>query len=429
MQQLRLDLERETKYNRETQIREDALQVEMGAMRTLLDRNCYVTILIDGDTLTFTKELLARGENGGREAGRLLQEAIHTFAKDNLPHLDKLNIHTKLFLNTKNLIETLTRLKYVDRPASLESFLRGVISSDSTFDVIDTSLDTGLTCKKLKESFAHDFVNVHCHQIFLAALSKDGLKGLLDQDPDIPVHERVTLLEPKGMDLTDNFSQEVQSIKMSSLLVKIPSEASPKQPPPLKVATPVLARVESNSSTRTANTGQASSTNTPVLTWAAMTAQPFVPRPGENRSGASTPFTILSPTVAKAVPTKNVPRNRLGQRVDRVDDSIPYQELQRIKKMKLCNIFYLVGKDVCDGDCGHSHSYPLKQHEKNILKEVARMTPCFYRLDCDDPECIYGHRCPQSKAGKKDCYYKEDCRFTGWGHGIDEKVVRVQSVK
>lgn len=410
-------------------MREDSLQAEMGSIRKLLNRNSYVTVLIDGDNLTFSKDLLAKGECGGQEANKLLQEAVQSFAKDNLPHLDwPVNTHAKLFLNMKTAVENLIRLKLVDRTSTFESFLKGLLQSESVFDIIDTSLETNLTCKRIRESYDHDFVNVHCHQIFLAALSKNGLKGLLEQMPDIPVHERVTLLEPKDMDLADNFSQEVQSIKMSSLLLKIPTMASPKPLPP-KVATPVLARIESNSSTRTANTGLASSTNTPVLSWAAMTAQPFVPKPGESRSGASTPFTVMSPTIAKAVPVKGVARNRLGQRVDKVDDSIPYQELQRIKKMKLCNIYYLVGKNACDSDCGHTHSYLLKQHEKTILKEVARMTPCFYRLECDDPECIYGHRCPQSKPGKKDCYYKEDCRFTGWGHGIDDKVVRVQNVK
>ncbi|KAK5098303.1 hypothetical protein LTS08_006436 [Lithohypha guttulata] len=429
LQQLRLDYEREMKYNRENQITEDALQDEMAAIRTLLDRNNYVTALINGDALTFPKELWSRGEQGGLEAVEALRDSLKSFSRDSLPHLDTINIHAKLFLNVRSLADTLLRLKFVDNFAMVESFLRGLMSSDLLFDVFDTSLTKTLTCQKIRESYHHDFVNVHCHQIFLATLSSDDLSSLLDESPDIPVHERVTLLEPKNMSMADKFSQEVQSIKMDTLLMKLPSETPSRQPPPAKMATPVLARIESTSSTRTMNTGPSSSLSTPVLSWAAMTAQPFVPRPGEDRSATSTPLSLRSPPLAKALPLKSVARNKHGQRVDKVDDSIPYQELQRIKKMKLCNIYYLTGKNACDGSCNHSHTYPLKSHEKSILKEVARMTPCYYKLECDDPECIYGHRCPQSKPGRNDCFYKQDCRFTGWGHGIDDKVVKVQNVK
>ena len=54
------------------------------------------------------------------------------------------------------------------------------------------------------------------------------------------------------------------------------------------------------------------------------------------------------------------------------------------------------------------------------------MTPCHYRTECDDVDCIYGHRCPQNKPHKPDCFYKTDCRFSGWGHGIDETIVKRQ---
>jgi hypothetical protein len=35
-----------------------------------------------------------------------------------------------------------------------------------------------------------------------------------------------------------------------------------------------------------------------------------------------------------------------------------------------------------------------------FLSAIARMTPCRFGLECDDVECIYGHRCPQSEPGK-----------------------------
>jgi len=400
----------------------------MNGMRNLLDRNSYVTVLIDGDSLTFSKEFLSKGELGGIDAAHAIAKIIKSFAVDGLPHLSIVNIHIKLFMNVRGLIDTLVRQRTIQTSATFESFLRGLLSSNMTFDVIDTSCMRGMTMRKIKEAYRHDYINVHCHQIFLAALANEDLNALLDETPDVAVHERVTLLEARGLQSNDMFDHEIQSIKVHSFLVKVGTEMSAMKTPAAKVATPVLARVESNSSSRTINSGQASATSTPVLTWAAMTAQPFVPKPADARSETSTPISTTTPPPAKEV-LSAIPRNRFGQRVDTVDESIPYQELQRIKKMKLCNIFYLQGKNACSGDCGHSHVYPLKATERNILKEVARMTACYYKTECEDPACIYGHRCPQSKPGKNDCYYKTDCRFLGWGHGIDVKVVKTQNVK
>lgn len=338
-------------------------------MRNLLDRNSYVTVLIDGDSLTFSKELVLKGEKGGIDAAQLIANTIKSFAVHGLPHLSTVNVHVKLFMNVRSLIDALIRRNVIQTPTSYETFLKGLLGSNIIFDVIDTSYAKGMTARKIKESYRHDYINVHCHQIFLAALANEDLSALLDETPDVAVHERVTLLEPIGLQSSDRFDHAIQSIKLEGYLTKVGAETVAMKTPAAKVATPVLARIESNSSSRTANSGQASATSTPILTWAAMTAQPFVPKPGDVRSGTSTPMSTMTPPPAKPV-VPSVPRNKHGQRVDNVDQSIPYQELQRIKKMKLCNIFYLQGKNACSGDCGHSHTYPLKTAERNILKEV-----------------------------------------------------------
>lgn len=427
LQQLQLSYSRGAKDHHELKSKADALQHEIDSMRALLDRNSYVTVLIDGDALTFPKAYLTRGEQGGLQASKLLTDAIREFATNNIPHLNLVNLNVKLFLNTRAVTDTLIRGKIVDSSATFDGFLRGLLRSDATWDVVDTSLVKGLTATKIKESYRHDFINVHCHQIFLAALADPELDALLDETPDIPVHERVTLLEANGIQARDRFEHEIQSLSFDSVLCKLAPQKSP-QAPPAKVASPALARVETNSSSKTISSAQGSATSTPALTWAAMTAQPLASKASENRSSTSTPVsTSKTPPLPHA--TTTVPRNKHGQRVDAVDTSIPYQELQRIKRMKLCNVFYLQGKPACPGGCNHSHTYPLKAAEKNVLKEVARMTPCHFRTDCDDPSCIYGHRCPQSKPHKMDCYYKEECRFYGWGHGIDDKVVKVHNVK
>lgn len=169
-----------------------------------------------------------------------------------------------------------------------------------------------------------------------------------------------------------------------------------------------LARVPSNS------TLQSDGTTTPP-TWAATTA-----------AGANVPFTDM--TSKPSTPTPKVERNKYGQRVDRLDfKSIPKDELNRVKKLKLCNLYYLLGE--CPNlNCYHTHDYKLTKNERAVLHAVARMTPCHFGTECDDPACIYGHRCPQSEVGRKDCYWGSNCRFDTAAHGIDTNIVKVTKV-
>jgi hypothetical protein len=123
-----------------------------------------------------------------------------------------------------------------------------------------------------------------------------------------------------------------------------------------------------------------------------------------------------------------VERNKYGQRVDRFDiKSIPKDALSRMKKLKLCNYFYLQGECPIE-DCRHDHSRKLTKSEYHILMAVARMTPCRYKFECDDPDCMYGHRCPHSEPGKKECVWGSTCRFEAAAHGVDTTIVKVTKI-
>ena len=130
-----------------------------------------------------------------------------------------------------------------------------------------------------------------------------------------------------------------------------------------------------------------------------------------------------------AIPPKTVERNKYGQRVDRFDfKSIPREDLNRLKKLKLCNYHFLLGECPNEDYCYHDHDRKLTKQELHILTAIARMTPCRFGLECDDPECIYGHRCPQSEPGKKTCFRGDNCRFEPIAHGIDTNIVKVTKI-
>ncbi|KAH2316200.1 hypothetical protein KXW18_004356 [Aspergillus fumigatus] len=127
-------------------------------------------------------------------------------------------------------------------------------------------------------------------------------------------------------------------------------------------------------------------------------------------------------------PPKIVEQNKYGQRVDRFDiKTISKDDLARMKKLKLCNYFYLKGECPIE-DCRHDHSRKLTKSEYHTLMVVARMTPCRYKFECDDPDCMYGHRCPHSEPGKRECVWGSTCRFDAAAHGIDTIIVKVTKI-
>ena len=212
----------------------------------------------------------------------------------------------------------------------------------------------------------------------------------------------------------------------------VPNTAPPavSQAPTLRGLQTVSANLPIGSPLGRVPSNDTSHSVTPNLTWASMTAAPFVPLAAGFPSVGKTPparSPDSSTPVLESVP--GIDRNRLGQRVDKLDLTIPNEDIKRIKKLKLCNVFFLQGSLACTNlKCNHDHEYQLTRNDKKTLEMVARMTPCYYKTECDDPRCIYGHRCPQSKPGEKECWYKEDCRFWGWGHGIDTRVVKTTKV-
>jgi hypothetical protein len=385
--------------------------------------------------MIFRNDLLAKGENGGQEAAHIIFDAVTAFIAEHLHHLDSPKVVMKIFANIKRLSEHLAKLKIIEKPAVFEEFVRGMNSSQRLFDFVDAGSRPESTKEKVADQFRISLYDCHCHQVILGCSNSSYYATLLgDTIKDHRITSHITLLEsiPYEKELlamkdtlkTTTFEQVFRNTRLAA------APAIPKGPLQAVTATlPALSRVDSNGTA-----GSASNSSTPAITWATLTAQPTQPAskaPSTTRT--STPASVKSPEAVMATikpgTTKSIERNRHGQRIDKVDSSIPNHEIQRIKKLKLCNIFYLQGPTYCTTiNCSHSHTYPLSKGERNVLREVARMTPCYYKMDCSDPECIYGHRCPQNKPDENGCWYGEDCRFYGWGHGIDTRVVKTTKV-
>ncbi|KAI1907067.1 hypothetical protein LOZ53_002023 [Ophidiomyces ophidiicola] len=425
-QQTKLDHERETRFNREVQMHEIELMEQITRIKAVMDQEPFLLVMIDGDGMIFNDTLLQQGEQGGKDAANHLYALIREYSSRNLSTLQSPKIVTRIYANVRGLAEACFKAGIVERPAIIEDFVRGFNGSKLLFDFVDVGSGKDRADDKIAEYFKLNLYNCHCQQVFLGCSHDNGYARILeDLLADRELLGRITLLE--GVP----FEKELASIKSSYRVAKldtlfriskiphnngssldvwtntvkslpITAQAQPASPHPS------LVRASSNSSASPAS-GQ---------TWASTTA-----------AAASTPLTDLTAHSKPGTPApRQVERNKFGQRVDSLDfKTIPKDELKRVKRLKLCNQYFLLGE--CPNlSCYHTHDYKLTKNERVVLQAVARMTPCHFGTECDDATCIYGHRCPQSEIGKKDCYWGENCRFDSSGHGIDTNVVRVTKV-
>lgn len=169
-----------------------------------------------------------------------------------------------------------------------------------------------------------------------------------------------------------------------------------------------------------------------INSWAAKLAN--APAPPD--TPPSTKAKPVSPAL-KSVPSGTIPRNRKGQRVDPDIPKYDKAEVDRIKKIKMCNVHFL-RKECPYGDrCTHRHDYIPNKNEIEWLKVVARMAACRFGSACDDLKCIYGHRCQapermdKSKIvndGGKTCIFANECVFPKELHNMDCNAVRTTKV-
>ncbi|KAL3436186.1 hypothetical protein BDV09DRAFT_51445 [Aspergillus tetrazonus] len=421
-QQEQLDHDREKRFNRDIQIHEMELMEQISRTKAIMNREPFIVVLLDGDGMIFKDELLQLGEQGGRRAAKELSFAVENYVADNFPTIISPKIVTKMYVNMKALCDACIRTGVVMDPSLLDEFVRGFNSSFPLFDLIDVGTGKNAAHDKIKETFTLHLYNCHCHQIFLGCSEESPYLQTLEETlADMELSGRLSLIEgiPFGKGLEPlkthyrftKFPEIFRDSKINNTAWISWKAAVATKPRSLLTPSPnphvaPLSRTPSNITT-TSNSAPISST------------------PASSHGSDDFQLVRQKPIFSRP---KVVERNKYGQRVDRLDiGSIPREEVNRIKKMKLCNYYYLQGE--CPNEnCHHDHSRKLTKSELHTLTAVARMTPCRYGLECDDPECMYGHRCPQSEVGRKDCYWGSNCRFSTAAHGIDTNIVKVTKV-
>lgn len=398
-------------------------------------------MLLDGDRTLFLDQYIRAGEQGGKDAANKLAADMDEHIAENLPNVVSPKTVVHIYANVKGLGEMYHQAGIIDKPSVIDDFVRGFNESGLLFNFIDVGQGKNITDDKIAgmhhmaplcahklikrtETLKLNLYSCHCHQIYLGCSHDSSYTRFLQETmEDIELTGRISLIEGIPVDKELDNIKDFRVIKFSDLFRTTKLSASPiasAKTPVKNQSTMLSPHPRSASLTRTStNTSSSSATPTSWSSWASITAS----NPGD------VTLQNLKPTSSSVAPkTPVVERNKHGQRIDRMDfKSISKEELSRIKKMKLCNLYFLLG-ECPNTNCYHDHAYKLSKEEKEVLRAVARMTPCHFGMTCDDPKCIYGHRCPQSEVGKKECHWGSSCRFEPAQHGIDLTVVKVTKI-
>ncbi|KAL9113096.1 MAG: hypothetical protein Q9227_002708 [Pyrenula ochraceoflavens] len=379
--------------------------------------------------MIFEDKFLQNGEQGGKDAAHQLDAAIRGHIMGAFPHIKGAKIMTRVYANVKGLAEACFRSGITDNPAVVQEFVRGFNESKALFDFIDVGVGKDRADGKITELFKHHLDDCHCHQIFLGGSHDNGYARILEESLSREDHqEKVTLLEgvPFERELKE-LTRYFQRAKFPTVFrenkINVNHQTWAPVVRPYKPTSPDIPPPPGLFATRSASSLDPGS---PKPTYSSITAK--APTTVRASISASATSPAPNPTAPVFTPSVNpIKRNRQGQRIDDYDKTIPAHEINKIKEKKLCNVHYLLGE--CYRDlCSHDHSYTPSERDRKVLAHVARMTPCHSRTACDNPKCIYGHRCTQNDPKKDGCYYGETCHFWGWGHMIDEEVVKTTKV-
>ncbi|KAJ4290467.1 hypothetical protein N0V90_010684 [Kalmusia sp. IMI 367209] len=328
---------------------------QLAAMHGALERNPYIMVLLDGDGMIFQDDFIREGLIGGKHAAARLYHEILGYVEretNNIPTTSR--VVCRIYANVKGLSEVLVKAGITEHVSQFEEFARGFTTGRTLFDFIDVGPGKDRADDKIVESLKLFIDDFHCRQVFFGCSHDNGFARPLEEYMlDQTKVSKVTLLEgvPFGKELailpykTKKFSGLFRDSKINVLgaspAVKnfnMMNGLPTRLPPPFNMAVGDLPRTSSSSTIASDMFPSASISKR--MNWAAKAAAPPPP---------DTPIPQYKPINREEV----IARNRSGQRIDPPSRDYDKAEVDRIKKIKMCNVHFL--RDECPfrNNCTH----------------------------------------------------------------------------
>ncbi|KAI4718384.1 hypothetical protein E4T48_05388 [Aureobasidium sp. EXF-10727] len=418
------------------------------------DQRPFVLALIDGNELIFRNTLLSQGDQGGRHAAQALFQAINMYTFSTIATLPAHSeVVVRVFVDLEELCSLCLRAGMVDQGSQIKAFVRGFCHDKPLFDFIDVGMKgRAVVFDKMEDNLNMNISNTHCKHILVGCEDGEIYAPMLKQLAQMAdTKGRITLLH--GAQLNSRLiALQLASTQMDEIFCntridtprsvdQIPEASSipallreSVSPPPLSSspatscsgsrtavgsAHPAVRELHSRQVSESSNQSAPVSA-APVTSWAQAAMK--------GAAVKAAPQSIVKEY--KELSADGIRRNRKGQRIDPPTPEFKKDEVNRLKKLKLCNAYHL--RRDCpypDGKCEHDHLYKCNAKELETLKLVARMSACIHGSECSDAKCIYGHRCPfpeskESGTKAKPCINGENCRFPPEMHKMDLQAVR-----
>ncbi|KAL3466900.1 CCCH zinc finger DNA binding protein [Aspergillus heterothallicus] len=349
----------------------------------------YVSVLVDGDGMNFLEDLVRDGSDGGREAARRLIQCTEEHVQKVDPMMSSnTQYKIRVYANLDGLTKAYREAGVLRVDQDLRGFAQGFNMERTLCDFVDAGNGKECADAKLQACLAQDMADVHCDRVVFCASADNGYAR-----PDfLGRHrgsDRISLVE--GPPFANEMRQLAEAFKTTSFETVFMSK---KLKPARKVSF--------------GGTNTITPPGTPVSNYAS----------AARTSPAQLAPSVSAPTHHIVKPALTVCLNAAGHRVDCRLNTSSKDAINALKRKKLCNPYYILGQ--CEYPvCTYDHAAVVTAQQRVDLTAIARLSPCFDGLSCEDPKCICGHRCAWDNCNVKDCRFSEEM------HNVDTRVAKV----
>ncbi|CAN9306498.1 unnamed protein product [Alternaria alternata] len=377
--------------------------------------------------------------DGGRRAALDLSAAVQEYVDNDCNDIPYgARIVCRIYANVRGLGDVLVRKGVYQDPSEFEKFVRGFTRGKTLFDFIDVGAGKDRADEKIIEEcsdrpelvnkiillegvpFEKELVNLPYDTKKFPGIFRDT-KIVFWGAPIYSGGLPPAFVPARRVDSNDSSKASVSSTGLPSRFP--PPAKSPVMDSPLPSRATMMGLPRTPSTSTLASDGMVAATK-PVLpmNWAAKVA------------ASPPPVNHSSPTYKPANREEVIARNRAGQRIDPPCKDYDKIEVDRVKKIKMCNVHFLRNECPYEKNCTHLHAYKPTESEVATLRLVARMAPCSNGSGCQDIRCIYGHCCPAPHKthhikGTKNCIFGDSCKFPIELHDIDTNVVKTLVIR
>ncbi|KAJ5013041.1 hypothetical protein K4K57_003322 [Colletotrichum sp. SAR 10_99] len=155
------------------------MKLQINQLQSEKDKYSFSSVVIDGDCMPFTDQLVTQGFEGGKKAAGMLRQTI----LEQLPELDPDMPHhsqvmIRVYANLKGLAKVYRDTQILKNVETLNDFVRGFNRGSYLCDFVDAGNGKECADEKVKENFELGLNDVHCRRVLLGGSGDNGFRSI-----------------------------------------------------------------------------------------------------------------------------------------------------------------------------------------------------------------------------------------------------------